>query len=192
MFGVICSRNIDYNNAMQKNKIKVHRGDITKLEVDCIVNAANTQLLGGSGVCGAIFDAAGWHEMAEACTTIGICETGEAVITPGFNLPAKYVVHAVGPIYDNSRNTSELLKSAYLQSLWLAEQSGSSSIAFPLISAGVYGYPKEEAIDLAHEAIHSYQQESVAPISEIIICAYSDEDYELLTNKTRIFYTSQK
>ena len=190
MFWVLGSINIDYNNAMQKNKIKVHQGDIAKLEVDCIVNAANSHLHGGSGVCGAIFDAAGWQEMAEACCAIGGCETGEAVITPGFNLPAKYVVHAVGPIYDDSSSTPELLKSAYLQSLWLAEKSGSSSIAFPLISAVIYGYPKEEAIDLALEAINIYQQESDSPISEIVICAYSDEDYDLLANRARIFYTT--
>jgi O-acetyl-ADP-ribose deacetylase (regulator of RNase III) len=190
MFWVLGSINIDYNNAMQKNKIKVHQGDIAKLEVDCIVNAANSQLNGGSGVCGAIFDAAGWQEMAEACSAIGGCETGEAVITPGFNLPAKYVVHAVGPIYDESPVIPELLKSAYLQSLWLAEQSGSSSIAFPLISAGIYGYPKEEAIDLALEAISIYQQESDSPLSEIVICAYSDEDYDLLANRAHIFYTT--
>lgn len=166
---------------MSKINVKVHKGDITKLNVDCIVNAANTELSAGSGVCGAIYDAAGFDDMSRACSAVGGCETGEAIITPGFNLPAKYVVHAVGPVYDaRNSNMPELLKSAYLQSLWLAEENGAKSIAFPLISTGVYGYPKREAINIALEAIEAYQDESSTPVQEIIICTFNDRDTALL------------
>jgi O-acetyl-ADP-ribose deacetylase (regulator of RNase III) len=165
---------------MSKINVKVHKGDITKLNVDCIVNAANSELSAGSGVCGAIYDAAGFDDMSRACSAFGGCETGEAIITPGFNLPAKHVVHAVGPVYDaKNNNMSGLLKSAYLQSLWLAEENGAKSIAFPLISTGVYGYPKSEAIMLALDAITIYQAESNMPLDEITICTFDDGDYEL-------------
>jgi len=105
--------------------IKIHKGDITKLKVDCIVNAANNELYGGSGVCGAIFEAAGYDDMTEACKKHGGCKTGKAVITPGFKLPAKHVVHAVGPIYrDGKGGEAKLLKGAYLEALRLAEENG--------------------------------------------------------------------
>lgn len=119
--------------------------DITQLSVDAIVNAANTQLLAGGGVCGAVFKGAGYDAMPEACQPLAPIKTGEAVITPGFNLPAKYVIHAVGPIYAHysSEDAKRLLTKAYISSLNLAVDHLLTSIAFPLISSGIYGYPKE-------------------------------------------------
>ena len=133
------------------------RQDITKMEVDAIVNAANTELRMGGGVCGAIFSAAGASELQAACDGLAPIRTGEAVITPGFRLPAKYVIHTAGPVYRDGRSGEEtLLRSAYINSLELAAEKGCESIAFPLISSGIYGYPKEEALRVATEAIRSF------------------------------------
>lgn len=133
--------------------------DITTMKTDGIVNAANTQLQQGGGVCGAIFRAAGARELQAACDQIGSCEIGEAVITPGFHLPASFVIHTVGPIWQggNARE-AELLASAYRSSLTLAQERGLTSLAFPLISAGIYGYPKEEAKNIAIETIEEFLQ----------------------------------
>lgn len=134
------------------------RQDITKMSVDAVVNAANTQLQMGGGVCGAIFKAAGARRMQEACDKAAPIKTGQAAITPGFSLPAKYVIHAAGPVY-SSRNREQsrtLLKSAYTQSLELARSRGCESIAFPLISSGIYGYPKAEALEVARQAIEEF------------------------------------
>lgn len=136
------------------------RQDITKMEVDAIVNAANTELRMGGGVCGAIFSAAGAAELQAACDELAPIKTGEAVITPGFRLPAKYVIHTAGPVYRDGRSGEEaLLRSAYLNSLELAADMGCESIAFPLISSGIYGYPKEEALRVATEAIRSFLED---------------------------------
>ncbi len=134
------------------------RDDITNLEVDAIVNAANTDLSMGSGVCGAIFRSAGVNKMQEACSLLSPIKTGEAVITPGFNLLSKYVIHTAGPIYDekNPQKSRELLFSSYKNSLELATSKGLTSIAFPLISSGTYGYPKSEAIEVARQAIEDF------------------------------------
>lgn len=165
----------------KSEKVTIHKGDITKLKVDCIVNAANAELYGGAGVCGAIFDTAGYDAMTEACKAIGGCKTGRAVITPGFNLPAKHVIHAVGPVYRGGNdNEAELLKSAYQEALRLAEENDVDSIAFPLISTGIYGFPRAEAIELAFDAIEQYQAKSKNPIQKIILCAFSDRDQALL------------
>ena len=135
------------------HQINAIQGDITKQNADAIVNAANRGLFGGSGVCGAIFDAAGYDDMTKACKAIGSCETGEAVITPGFKLPAEYVIHTVGPVYgQNDGHDAELLQSCYWTSLARAEENGVTSITFPLISTGIYGYPKEEAIRISIDA----------------------------------------
>ena len=132
-------------------------GDITQLSVDAIVNAANTRLLAGGGVCGAIFEAAGFEELQAACDKIGDCREGEAVITPGFALPAKFVIHTPGPVwFGGCRNESQTLYRCYMNSLILAEKNGCESIAFPLISAGIFGYPRDEAIQVAKNAISAF------------------------------------
>jgi len=133
------------------------RQDITQMKVDAIVNAANTQLKMGGGVCGAIFRAAGPEEMQAACDRLAPIRTGEAVITPGFRLPAKHVIHTAGPVYQDGRHgEGELLRSCYLNSLRLAAENGCGSVAFPLISSGIYGYPKEEAVRVAIGAIRDF------------------------------------
>lgn len=160
------------------DRLRVARGDITKLAVDAIVNAANEELRPGGGVDGAIRRAAG-PELNEACRRLGGCPTGEARITPGFRLPAKYVIHTVGPIYqDGSQNEAELLRSCYLNSLRLAEQYQLRSIAFPCISTGVYRYPKAEACAIAIEATRDWLREHDLP-AEVIFCCFEEEDYRL-------------
>ncbi|MGI5979245.1 MAG: macro domain-containing protein [Oscillospiraceae bacterium] len=134
------------------------RQDITKLKVDAIVNAANTDLQRGGGVCGAIFKAAGAAKLQAACDKLAPIRTGEAVITPGFDLPAKFVIHAAGPVYrhQSAERSEKLLRSAYTQSLQLAVENKCESIAFPLISSGIYGYPKDEALKVAASAIGDF------------------------------------
>lgn len=133
------------------------REDITRLEVDAIVNAANTGLRPGGGVCGAIFAAAGYEALDKACRAIGHCGVGQAVITPGFRLPAKYIVHAVGPIWQGgTQGERSLLEGAYRGAMELAWTEGCTSIAFPLISSGIYGYPKAEAFQVAVESIRAF------------------------------------
>ncbi len=129
-----------------KSSIEIIKSGITDLDVDAVVNAANSQLLEGCGVCGAIFREAGSDELTSACFKIGGCPTGEAVITPGFNLRADYIIHAVGPVWSGGDNDEEeLLYAAYENSLILARKNNCRSIAFPVISSGIYGYPKREA-----------------------------------------------
>ncbi|HHW00422.1 MAG TPA: RNase III inhibitor [Clostridiaceae bacterium] len=133
------------------------RQDITKMHVDAIVNAANTALQMGGGVCGAIFRAAGANDLKAACDKLAPIKTGEAVITPGFRLPAKYIIHTAGPIYRGGRyGEEEQLRSCYLNSLKCAIENKCESIAFPLISSGIYGYPKDEALQVASRAIHDF------------------------------------
>ncbi len=140
---------------------QVIHGDVTKQHVDAIVNAANRALAPGSGVCGAIFAAAGYDELDRACRAIGGCETGNAVLTDGFALPARYVIHTVGPVWrGGGHEEAKLLKNCYLNSLRLARENGCRSIAFPLISAGVYGYPKDEALQIAKDTIAGFLAET--------------------------------
>ncbi|MDR2162370.1 MAG: O-acetyl-ADP-ribose deacetylase [Clostridiales Family XIII bacterium] len=152
--------------------IKRITGDITTLEVDAIVNAANESLLGGGGVDGAIHNAAG-PELLEECRTIGGCPTGEARITKGYGLPAKFVIHTVGPVYrDGESGESELLASAYMNSLELALENGVRSIAFPAISTGVYGYPKGDAARVAELAVEGFFATHPDADMEVIFVTY--------------------
>ncbi len=153
------------------------RNDITKLETDAIVNAANQKLLPGGGVCGAIFKAAGEQELSEACRKIGRCDTGEAVITEGFRLKAKFIIHTVGPIYGKDPVEEEKqLYFCYRNSLNLAKENNAKSIAFPLISSGIYGYPKSEAIRVARIAIKEFLQNNEM---EVYLVVYDKESFQI-------------
>ncbi|MGB6408462.1 MAG: macro domain-containing protein [Planococcus donghaensis] len=136
---------------------EIVRNDITKMKTDAIVNAANTSLKMGGGVCGAIFSAAGSHALQEACDQIGHCDVGSAVQTKAFSLDANYIIHTVGPVWQGGENHEEqLLRSCYGNSLKLAHQLGCKSISFPLISTGIFGYPKEPALQIAVSAIEEF------------------------------------
>lgn len=137
--------------------LKLVRNDITKMKVDAVVNAANSALKMGGGVCGAIFSAAGAQELQAECDQIGGCNVGEAVITAGYNLPASYIIHTVGPIWQGGNaNEAQLLYNCYINSLTLALKHQCQSIAFPLISSGIYGYPKDQALHIAISAISQF------------------------------------
>lgn len=137
--------------------LQIVRNDITKMKVDVIVNAANSALKMGGGVCGAIFSAAGAEELQAECDSIGSCGVGRAVITKGYHLPAKYIIHTVGPVWHGgNQNEAQLLYDCYTNSLNLAQQNKLSSIAFPLISSGIFGYPKDEALNIATSAIGDF------------------------------------
>jgi len=166
-----------------KNKIQVIRGDITRQKVDAIVNAANESLLGGGGVDGAIHSAAG-KELDLACRKIheekGGCKTGDAVITTGGNLPAKFVIHTVGPVWRGGKQReAELLSSAYLSSLRLASENDVKTIAFPNISTGIYGFPKEQASKIAVSAVEDFLDKNKTSIESVIFVCFDQENFEL-------------
>lgn len=157
-------------------KIRVCQGDITKLNVDAVVNAANCTLLGGGGVDGAIHRAAG-PELLAACRKFNGCPTGEARITPGFHLPARFVIHTPGPVWHGgAHREAELLRNCYENSLKLAMENGCRSIAFPCISTGIYRFPMRNAAQIALDAVINWKDERPG---EVIFCCFSAEQTEL-------------
>jgi O-acetyl-ADP-ribose deacetylase (regulator of RNase III) len=152
-------------------RLSVVEGDITRLAVDAIVNAANERLIPGGGVCGAIHRAAG-PELEEECRTLGGCPTGEARITSGYRLPAKYVIHAVGPVWNGGANNEDaLLASCYTDSIKLAAHAGASSLAFPAISTGIFGFPPERAAKIAVPATQAALKELPLP-DRVVFCCF--------------------
>lgn len=159
------------------DRIRVVEGDITRLGVDAVVNAANSSLLGGGGVDGAIHRAAG-PELAQECRTLGGCPTGEARITRGYNLPARWIIHTVGPVWGGgTRGEAALLASCYRNSLALARDRRLRSVAFPSISTGAYGYPLEEACRVAVGTVVSFLEESDLPETVTFVC-FARRDFE--------------
>jgi O-acetyl-ADP-ribose deacetylase (regulator of RNase III) len=163
-------------------RIELIRADITSLKVDAIVNAANSSLLGGGGVDGAIHRAAG-PGLLDECRTLNGCPTGEARITRGYLLPAKYVIHTVGPVWRGGDNNEEkLLASCYRNSLDLAVKNGIQTIAFPNISTGVYHFPKSKAADIAFHEVSGYLKKT-NKIKKVIFAVFDEENYEIYRGK---------
>ncbi len=163
---------------MKNNKIFLSQEDITVMEVDAIVNAANTSLEGGGGVDGMIHQAAG-IELDEACRLLNGCVTGDAKITKGFNLPAKYIIHTVGPIWNNgTRNEEALLASSYKRCMEVAIENQCKTIAFPNISTGIYHFPKELAAKIAVDTIIQYLSNDIS-IEKVFFVCYSKENYKI-------------
>lgn len=166
-------------------EIEIITGDITTLEVDGVVNAANNSLRGGGGVDGAIHHRAG-AELLQACIELDGCATGDAKITPGFKLPAKYVIHTVGPIWrGGAAQEEELLISCYAKTLMLADEYQLETLAFPAISCGVYGYPLEEACAIAYQAVHRYLQGQTT-LKKVYFVAFNEQvqqAYELAASR---------
>lgn len=158
-------------------KITLLKTDITKLAVDAIVNAANASLLGGGGVDGAIHRAAGPELLAE-CRTLNGCKTGEAKITKGYKLPARHVIHTVGPVWHGgNHNEQQLLTNAYRNSLVLAKQNNIRTIAFPNISTGVYNFPKQQAAEIAVITVRSFIEANPNSLDEVIFASFDDDNY---------------
>ena len=169
------------------NSIKIQKIGISDLNTDVIVNAANEDLQAGSGVCGAIFRAAGHYKLQAACDAIGHCDTGSAVITSGFDLKAKYIIHAVGPVWSGGHNKEpQMLYGAYRRSLELAMENGCHSIGFPLISAGIFGYPKDKAWRKAIQACNDFFQKN--PDADLhVVFAVLDDNILALGQETLLY-----
>ena len=165
--------------------IKVVEGDITQFRTDAIVNAANKSLLGGGGVDGAIHKGAG-KELLEECITLNGCKTGQAKITKGYKLPAKHVIHTVGPVYNGRECDAENLKNCYKNSLDLAKQNNLHSIAFPAISTGVYRYPIEEATGIAVDTVKTWLADNANYDMEVIFCTHGDKATKLYEEKCNV------
>ena len=162
-------------------RISLAQGDITKLAVDAIVNAANERLAGGGGVDGAIHRAAGAQQLQSACKKLGGCPTGDAKITPGFNLPAKFIIHTVGPVYrDGEHDEAALLASCYRRALELAVENDIKTIAFPAISTGVYAYPFEQASETALRTTAAFLADHDS-IVRVTLIFFGGRDYESAT-----------
>ena len=162
------------------NTIRIQKIGITDLDTDAIVNAANEELWAGGGVCGAIFHKAGHDKLQAACDAIGHCDTGSAVITPGFNLKAKYIIHAVGPVwYGGNNQEPQMLYGAYRRSLELAVENKCHSIGFPLISAGIFGYPKDKAWRKAIQACKDFFQKNPDAELQVVFAVLDDDILEL-------------
>lgn len=163
-----------------KQTMRADRGDITRLSVDAIVNAANSSLLGGGGVDGAIHRAAG-PELLEECRTLHGCPTGQAKITKGYRLPAKHVIHTVGPIYSGKIQDAKDLSDCYKNSLDLAYENDLHSIAFPAISTGVYGYPLAEAVPIALDTIRIWLEEHPDYDMDVILSCFDPLTYQMIS-----------
>lgn len=168
-----------------ETKIELIKGDITEVQVEAIVNAANKSLLGGGGVDGAIHRAAG-PKLLEECKVLGECETGDAKITQGYSLPAKYVIHTVGPRWRGGDNNEEkVLASCYCNSLRIAQEKGIKSIAFPAISTGAYGFPMEKAAPIAIRTVKKFVAENPG-IEKVIFVLFSDQDFQVYENLIKL------
>lgn len=163
---------------LPQSHIYIEKGDITKLDVECIVNAANKSLLGGGGVDGAIHRAAG-PDLLKECRTLHGCETGEAKITKGYRLKARYVIHTVGPVYSGADSDAELLANCYRNSMDLAKKNNIHSIAFPAISTGVYGYPLSEAVPIAMKAVVSWLDKNKDYSIAVVMSCFDQKTYDL-------------
>lgn len=160
------------------DKIKAVQGDITKMPADVIVNAANNSLLGGDGVDGAIHRAAG-PQLLDECMGLHGCPTGQAKITLGYNLPAKHVIHTVGPVYSGKKSDDELLAACYRNSLALAKDNDLHSIIFPAISTGAYGYPQKAAAKIAVQTVQAWLKQHQDYQLDVTLCAYDQSTYDL-------------
>ncbi|XP_067242683.1 ADP-ribose glycohydrolase MACROD2 isoform X3 [Chanodichthys erythropterus] len=180
----------EHQSSSLADKVSLYRGDITILEVDAIVNAANSSLLGGGGVDGCIHRAAG-HLLFEECHSLNGCDTGKAKITCGYDLPAKYVIHTVGPIARGNVGQSQKddLASCYNNSLQLMKDNNLRSVAFPCISTGIYGFPNEPAAEIALKTVHDWIEANQKKIDRVIFCVFLETDYEIYKRKMSDFFS---